>query len=145
MLLPACLLLPQSPEPRPTAGRNSQHSLDHLEKVLLDKEKLLAQLRDFDPDSDNEDVHDFDFDKEADDIEQIYFEDFRSLRISEEELREVFEYYDDGPRTRPSKYREIHIVEARLEIAKSLRALQGAVAKSAPCKPSKNKKEKKKR
>ena len=126
-------------------ARYSALVMDQFEKDLLEKEKLLAQLRDFDPDSDNVGVHDFDFDKEADGVEQICFEDLRNGRISEEELRECFEYYDDGPRTRPSKYREIHIVEARLEIAKSLRALQGAVAKSAPCKLSKNKKEKKKK
>ena len=63
------------------------------------------------------------------------FEDFRYGRIPEENLRDVFDYYKTG-RARPSKYREIHIVEARLEIAKSLRTLRGAVACSAPSKPT---------
>ena len=102
----------------------------------------------FDKEADDFDEED-DFDKVADQIEQCSFEDFRKGHISEEDLRETLEYYKTlGRRTRPSKYREIHIVEARLEIAKSLRALQGAVASSAPSKrttPAKRKAMKKKR
>ena len=91
--------------------------------------------------------HSADFDKEADHYEFCFFEDFRNGRIPEEDLRDVLEYYKAG-RAKPSKYREIHIVEARLEIAKSLRTLQGAVACSAPSKPpmpAKRKAKKKKR
>ena len=71
------------------------------------------------------------FTEEADYNEKHFLEDFQNGRISEEDLREVLDYYREGRielGTRPSKIREIHIVEARLEIAKSLRLLQGAVA-----------------
>ena len=79
------------------------------------------------------------FEEEADSHEQGSLEDLLSGHISEEVLRDALDYYRDGRielGTRPSKIREIHIVEARLEIAKSHRLLQGAVASSTPCKPT---------
>ena len=81
------------------------------------------------------------FDWEADNNEHYFFEGFRHDVIPEEELREAPDYYRAG-RTRPSKFREIDIVEARLKIARSLReAIGGAgeTTKKAKTKRSRQK------
>ena len=69
------------------------------------------------------------FDREADEFEVCFFDDFRKGVIQEEVLRDALDYFRAG-RTRPSKIREIDIVEARLEIARSLRKAKGGAGET---------------
>ena len=80
-------------------------------------------------------------DDKADKIEQYFLEGFRNGAIPEEELRQTLDYFRAG-RTRPSKIREIDIVEARLEIARSLREAKGGAGETT--KKAKNKRSRQK-
>ena len=80
-------------------------------------------------------------DDKADRYEHYAFEGFRNGAISEVELREALDLYRAG-RTRPGKFREIDIVEARLEIARSLREAKGGAGETT--KKAKNKRSRQK-